>query len=214
LGARYRPRLSALGGPVWQCFPVSFSKTQALSISLPLGVVNQPRRDCWDPPAAEPKPWPHRWAEALGSCRKQRWALVDENGAPTGNADGRNPPMAAEVAVGSCCHPGGNGVPAGLRPLGCSGHGSCGGLFWREIVVSDRFLRLTTILAMGNARLCWAPLSVISPLSPERTGASGEIGADSKPAQQLFGQWHRLEGRRDRLGAQLPKELPANPTGI
>jgi len=186
-GSRYRPRLSALVGLFGSAFPLSFSKTQALLHQL-LGVVISRAgiagiRQRLSPTLAPPV------AEALAAARQQPVAYVDETGAPTGNADGRNPdgrrgwqwvmvtPVATVFLQGLS-----RSAAAATELLGDSFGG---------IVVSDRFSAYNH-LPLGQRQLCWAHLIRDLTAIAERTGASGEIGAELLSLQQqLFGQWHR-----------------------
>jgi len=84
----YGPRLSALEGLLGSTFPLSFSKTQALldqllGVEISCGTIASIRRRL---SAALAQPM----AQALDAARQQPVAYVDETGAPTGNADGRN----------------------------------------------------------------------------------------------------------------------------
>jgi transposase len=87
--SRYGPRLSSLVGLLGSAFPLSISKSQALQQQL-LGLTisrGTIPTICQRLSAALAQPT----AEALQAARQQPVADVDETGAPTGNADGRNP---------------------------------------------------------------------------------------------------------------------------
>jgi len=93
-----------------------------------------------------------------------------KTGAPTGHADGPlNPGWPQRLAVGHG-HPG-QRCSAGRSRSAGSGHEAVGTLL-RNRVLSDRFSAYN-ICHWATPAVLGAPNSVISPLSPKRTGATG-----------------------------------------
>lgn len=183
---RYGPRLSALVGLLGSAFPLSFSKTQALlnqllGVEISRGAIASIRQRL-SGALAQPM------AEALAVARQQPVAYVDETGAPTGNADGRNPerrrgwqwvmvtPLVTVFQQGLS-----RSAAAAMDLLGSAFGG---------IVVSDRFSAYNH-LPTHQRQLCWAHVIRDLTAIAERPGASGEFGARLlELQQQLFAQWH------------------------
>jgi len=94
-GSRYRPKAECSCGLFGSAFPLSLARPrrcfhQLLGGDRRAGIAGI--RQGW-PNLAPPV------AEALAAASaSSRWPTVDENGAPTGNADGRNP----DGAAGGC----------------------------------------------------------------------------------------------------------------
>jgi transposase len=116
-------------------------------------------------------------------------AYVDETGAPTGNADDRNPEgkrgrqwvmVTAVVTV----------FIQGLSRSTAAASELLGSTFG-GIVVSDRFSAYNH-LPTQQRQLCWAHLIRDLTAIAERPGASAEFGGELLSLQrQLFGHWHR-----------------------
>jgi transposase len=184
--SRYGPRLSALVGMLGSAFPLSFGRTQALldqllGVEISRGAIATIRERL---SAA----LQHPVAEALEVARQQPVAYVDETGAPTGNADGRNPegrrgwqwvmvtPVVTVFLQGLS-----RSAAAARELLGA----------FAGIVVSDRFSAYNH-LPLGQRQLCWAHLIRDLTAIADRQGASGEIGMELvAQQQQLFDQWHQ-----------------------
>ena len=185
--SRYGPRLSALVGLLGSAFPLSFSKTQALldqllGVEISRGAIATIRERI---SATLEQPM----QEALAFARQQPVAYVDETGAPTGNADGRNPtgkrgwlwvmvtPVATVFRQGLS-----RSAAAAIELLGDGFAGT---------VVSDRFSAYNH-LPLEQRQLCWAHLKRDLTAIDERTGASAEFGAQLlQLQQQLFEHWHQ-----------------------
>jgi transposase len=191
--SRYGPRLSALVCLLGSAFPLSFGRTQALldqllGVEISRGAIASIRERL---SAA----LQHPVAEALEAARQQPVAYVDETGAPTGNADGRNPggrrgwqwvmvtPVVTVFLQGLS-----RSSAAAMELLGA----------FAGIVVSDRFSAYNH-LPLEQRQLCWAHLIRDLAAITERQGASGEIGAQLQvQQQQLFEHWHQWkDGRID-----------------
>ena len=187
--SRYGPKLSGLVGLLGSAFPLSFSKTQALLHQLlgveisrsTIAVIRRRLSGALEQPMAE----------ALEAARQQPVAYVDETGAPTGNADGRNPsrrrgwqwvmvtPLVTVFQQGLS-----RSAAAAMELLGTSFGG---------IVVSDRFSAYNH-LPIQQRQLCWAHLIRDLRAITERPGASAEFGAQLlEMQQQLFAQWHQYK---------------------
>jgi transposase len=138
-------------------------------------------------------------AEALEVARQQPVAYVDETGAPTGNADGRNPegrPGWQWVMVTSVVTVFLQGLSrssaAAMELLGAFAGNRCAEDC--VYVVSDRFSAYNH-LPVQQRQMCWAHLIRDLTAMAERTGASGEIGLELLGfQQQLFEQWHHWKG--------------------
>ena len=197
--SRYGPRLSALVGLLGSAFPLSFSKTQTLldqllGVEISRGAIARVRKRL-SSALAEPM------AQALDVARQQPVAYVDETGAPTGNADGRNPDrrrgwqwVMVTAAVTVFLQGLSRSAAAATELLG---HGFSG------IVVSDRFSAYNH-LPIEQRQLCWAHLIRDLRAIAERPGASSEFGSELLDLQQqLFGLWHRhRNGTIDRAALQ------------
>jgi len=184
--SRYGPRLSALVGLLGSAFPLSFGRTQALldqllGVAISRGAIATIR-------SRLSATLEHPVEEALQVARQQPVAYVDETGAPTGNADGRNPegrrgwqwvmvtPVVTVFLQGLS-----RSAAAAMELLGA----------FSGIVVSDRFSAYNH-LPLEQRQLCWAHLIRDLTAMAERRGASGEIGAQLLvQQQQLFAHWHQ-----------------------
>jgi transposase len=185
--SRYGPRLSALVGLLGTAYPLSFGHTQALLVQL-LGVeISRSTigtiRSRLSAVLAQPV------AVAVAYARQQPVVYVDETGAPTGNADGRNPerrrgwqwvmrtPVVTVFRQGLS-----RSTAAAIELLGTAFSG---------IVVSDRFSAYNH-LPLEQRQLCWAHLIRDLTAIAQRSGVSGEIGLELLALQQqLFGHWHQ-----------------------
>jgi transposase len=185
--SRYGPRLSSLVGLLGSAFPLSFGRTQALldqllGVEISCGAIAAIR-------ARLSAALQQAVEEALEAARQQPVAYVDETGAPTGNADGRNPagrrgwqwvmvtPLVTVFLQGLS-----RSSAAAMELLGHAFGG---------IVVSDRFSAYNH-LPLEQRQLCWAHLIRDLTAIAERQGASGEIGAQLLSLQQqLFEHWHQ-----------------------
>ena len=185
----YGPRLSALVGLLRSAFPLSFSKTQALldqllGIEMSRGAIAMVRERI---SATLEQPM----QEALVFARQQPVAYVDETGAPTGNADGRNPTgkrgwlwVAMSPVVTVFIQGLSRSTAAAIELLGSTFGG---------IVVSDRFSAYNH-LPLNQRQLCWAHLIRDLAAIAERPGASTEFGDQLLSLQQqLFEHWHRYK---------------------
>jgi len=192
--SRYGPRLSALVGLLGSAFPLSFGRTQALLDQL-LGVEIS-RGSIATIRERLSAALQHPVEEALEVARQQPVAYVDETGAPTGNADGRNPegkrgwqwvmvtPVVTVFLQGLS-----RSAAAAIDLLGSAFAG---------IVVSDRFSAYNH-LPLEQRQLCWAHLIRDLSAIAERQGVSGTIGLELLALQQqLFEHWHHWrDGRID-----------------
>jgi len=184
--SHYGPRLSALVGLLGSAFPLSFRKSQALLLQL-VGVeiscstIATIRRRL-SAALEQPTTAAHR------ALQQQPVVYVDETGAPTGNADGRNPTgrrgwlWVAKSPVVTVFLQGLSRSAAAATEL--LGHGFGG------IVVSDRFSAYNH-LPTQQRQLCWAHLIRDLTAISERSGANAVFGAQLLGLQrQLFEQWH------------------------
>ena len=139
--------------------------------------------------------------EALAFARQQPVAYVDETGAPTGNADGNNPTgkrgwqWVMVTAVVTVFNQGlSRSTAAAIELLGSTFGG---------IMESDRFSAYNH-LPLQQRQLCWAQLKRDLTTIAERTGVSGQIGAELlQLQQQLFEHWHQWKaGDADWLKLQ------------
>jgi transposase len=184
--SRYGPRLSSLIALLGAAFPLSISKSQAL-LQQVLGVTLSRASivRCLQRVSAaleQPTTAAHR------AMQQQPVVYVDETGAPTGNADGRNPTgkrgwlWVAMSPVVTVFLQGLSRSAAAASEL--LGHGFGG------IVVSDRFSAYNH-LPTHQRQLCWAHLIRDLTAIGERSGASAAFGAQLlELQQQLFEQWH------------------------
>ena len=184
--SRYGPRLSSLLALLGAAFPLSISKSQAL-LQQVLGVelsrasiVRSLQR--MSAALEQPTTAAHR------ALQQQPVVYVDETGAPTGNADGRNPTgkrgwlWVAMSPVVTVFLQGLSRSAAAATAL--LGHGFGG------IVVSDRFSAYNH-LPSQQRQLCWAHLIRDLTAIAERSGANAGFGAQLlEQQQQLFEQWH------------------------
>ena len=187
--SRYGPRLSSLIALLGAAFPLSISKSQAL-LQQVLGVTLSRAsivRSLQRVSAALEQPT----TAAHRALRQQPVVYVDETGAPTGNADGRNPTgrrgwlWVAMSPVVTVFMQGLSRSAAAATEL--LGHGFGG------IVVSDRFSAYNH-LPTQQRQLCWAHLIRDLTAIAERSGASAGFGAQLLELQrQLFEQWHRYK---------------------
>jgi transposase len=135
-------------------------------------------------------------AEALEVVRQQPVAYVDETGAPTGNADGRNPEgrrgwqWVMVTAVVTVFLQGlSRSSAAAMELLGAFAGNRCAEDC--VYVVSDRFSAYNH-LPLEQRQLCWAHLIRDLTAMADSQGASGEIGAQLLDLQQqLFERWHQ-----------------------
>ena len=187
--SRYGPRLSSLIALLGAAFPLSISKSQAL-LQQVLGVTLSRAsivRSLQRVSAALEQPT----TAAHRALQQQPVVYVDETGAPTGNADGRNPTgrrgwlWVAMSPVVTVFMQGLSRSAAAATEL--LGHGFGG------IVVSDRFSAYNH-LPTKQRQLCWAHLIRDLTAIAERPGASNEFGAQLLGLQQqLFRHWHRYK---------------------
>lgn len=185
--SRYGPRLSALVGLLGAAFPLSIGKIQTLLHHV-LGVdvarssivaILQKLSASLEQPNAE----------AQRAAQQQPVAYVDETGAPTGNADGQNPRgrrgwlwVSATPVATIFMHCLSRSATAAQELLGHSFAGT---------VVSDRYSAYN-YLPLEQRQICWAHLIRDITAIAERSGVSGEIGAELLSLQQqLFEAWHR-----------------------
>jgi transposase len=185
--SRYGPRLSSLIALLGAAFPLSISKSQALQQQV-LGVelarasiVRSLQR--MSAALEQPTTAAHR------ALQQQPVVYVDETGAPTGNADGRNPTgrrgwlWVAMSPVVTVFLQGLSRSAAAATAL--LGHGFGG------IVVSDGFSAYNH-LPTQQRQLCWTHLIRDLTAIAERSGANAVFGAQLLGLQrQLFEQWHR-----------------------
>jgi transposase len=185
--SRYGPRLSSLIALLGAAFPLSISKSQAL-LQQVLGVELSRAsivRSLQRVSAALEQPT----TAAHRALQQQPVVYVDETGAPTGNADGRNPTgkrgwlwVAMSPVVTVFLQGLSRSAAAAIELLG---HGFGG------IVVSDRYSAYNH-LPTQQRQLCWAHLIRDLTAISERSGASAAFGAQLlELQQQLFEQWHR-----------------------
>ena len=184
--SRYGPRLSSLIALLSAAFPLSISKSQAL-LQQVLGVELARAsivRSLQRVSAALEQPT----TAAHRAVQQQPVVYVDETGAPTGNADGRNPTgrrgwlwVAMSPVVTVFLQGLSRSAAAATELLG---HGFGG------IVVSDRFSAYNH-LPTQQRQLCWAHLIRDLTAIAERSGANAVFGAQLLELQrQLFEQWH------------------------
>ena len=188
--SRYGPRLSSLIALLSAAFPLSISKSQAL-LQQVLGVelsrasiVRSLQR--MSAALEQPTTAAHR------ALQQQPVVYVDETGAPTGNADGRNPTgkrgwlwVAMSPVVTVFLQGLSRSAAAATELLG---HGFGG------IVVSDRFSAYNH-LPTQQRQLCWAHLIRDLTAISERSGANAVFGAQLLGLQRkLFEQWHLYKG--------------------
>ena len=185
--SRYGPRLSSLIALLSAAFPLSISRSQAL-LQQVLGVELSRAsivRSLQRVSAALEQPT----TAAHRALQQQPVVYVDETGAPTGNADGRNPTgkrgwlwVAMSPVVTVFLQGLSRSAAAATELLG-PGFGG--------IVVSDRFSAYNH-LPSQQRQLCWAHLIRDLTAIAERSGASAAFGAQLlEQQQQLFEQWHR-----------------------
>jgi transposase len=181
------PRLSSLVGVLSTSYHLSIRKVQALldqllGVRISTGTIAA-IRDRLDDVVSAPV------AEAMAAVRIQAVVHVDETGAPTGNADGRNP----EGRRGWLWVMATSGLTVFQQGLSRSAEAarSLLGEGFGGIVVSDRFSAYNH-LPIEQRQVCWAHLRRDLLAMAERSGASGEIGAALMVLQrQLFGHWHQ-----------------------
>ena len=185
--SRYGPRLSSLIALLSAAFPLSISRSQAL-LQQVLGVELSRAsiiRSLQRVSAALEQPT----TAAHRALQQQPVVYVDETGAPTGNADGRNPTgrrgwlwVAMSPVVTVFLQGLSRSAAAATELLG---HGFGG------IVVSDRFSAYNH-LPTQQRQLCWAHLIRDLTAISERSGANAVFGTQLLGLQrQLFEQWHR-----------------------
>ena len=193
--SRYGPRLSSLVALLGTAFPLSFGHTQTLlhrvfGIDLCRGSIAGILQRV--SAALETVT-----TEAHQAGQQQPVVYVDETGAPTGNADGNNPEKSrgwlwvmVTPVVTVFLQTLTRSASAAIELLG---HGFAG------VVVSDRYSGYNHV-PTERRQLCWAHLIRNITAIAERTGASGEIGAELLNLQkQLFEQWYRWkDGEIDR----------------
>ena len=183
--SRYGPRLSSLIALLGAAFPLSISRSEAL-LQQVLGVELSRAsivRSLQRVSAALEQPT----TAAQRALQQQPVVYVDETGAPTGNADGRNPTgrrgwlwVAMSPVVTVFLQGLSRSAAAATELLG-PGFGG--------IVVSDRFSAYNH-LPTQQRQLCWADLIRDLTAIGERSGANAVFGAQLLGLQRkLFEQW-------------------------